>query len=164
MKPHLERSHLIRLALLALACALIVATRAPAQIQSRQLACPGPVPAGWVKVDAVATTSDCGGRDAWVLELYTNKIPGSGMVICADQPTPPGWETSSWPDDRSPQDNLRDLERHARDFEQRSGFTYTVIVADFAEPGRGADTFEIWVSSGYHASGTLAGGNIQLHG
>ena len=39
----------------------------------------------------------------------------------------PGWETSSWPDDRSPQDNLRDLERHARDFEQRSGFTYTVL-------------------------------------
>src|SRR5438445_1944009 len=45
-----------------------------------------------------------------------------------------------------------------------SGFTYTVTVADFAEPGRGADTFEIWLSTGYHASGKLAGGNIQLHG
>src|SRR5438309_1481029 len=30
-----------------------------------------------------------------------------------------------------------------------SGFTYTVTVADFAEPGRGADTFEIWLSTGY---------------
>ena len=45
-----------------------------------------------------------------------------------------------------------------------SGFTYTVTVADFAEPGKGIDTFEIWVSTGYHASGRLAGGNIQLHG
>ena len=39
----------------------------------------------------------------------------------------PGWEESSWPDDRSPADNLRDLERHAADFEQRAGFTYTVL-------------------------------------
>jgi RimJ/RimL family protein N-acetyltransferase len=41
-----------------------------------------------------------------------------------------GWEESSWPDDRSLEDNLRDLERHARDFEQRSGFTYTVLDRD----------------------------------
>ncbi len=39
----------------------------------------------------------------------------------------PGWETSSWPDDRSLADNLRDLERHAGDFENRTGFTYTVL-------------------------------------
>jgi hypothetical protein len=39
----------------------------------------------------------------------------------------PGWETSSWPDGRSSEDNLRDLERHARDFESRTGFTYTVL-------------------------------------
>ena len=39
----------------------------------------------------------------------------------------PGWEASSWPDDRSIADNLRDLERHADDFEQRTGFTYTVL-------------------------------------
>jgi hypothetical protein len=39
----------------------------------------------------------------------------------------PGWETSSWPDDRSLEDNLRDLEAHAEDFEQRAGFTYTVL-------------------------------------
>src|SRR2546422_694980 len=45
-----------------------------------------------------------------------------------------------------------------------SGFTYTVTAADIAEPGRGADSFEIWVSNGYHAYGKLAGGNIQLHG
>ncbi len=39
----------------------------------------------------------------------------------------PGWETSSWPDDRSLADNLRDLQRHADDFENRVGFTYTVL-------------------------------------
>jgi RimJ/RimL family protein N-acetyltransferase len=39
----------------------------------------------------------------------------------------PGWEKSSWPDDRSLEDNLRDLQGHADDFEQRGGFTYTVL-------------------------------------
>jgi hypothetical protein len=39
----------------------------------------------------------------------------------------PGWETSSWPDDRSLADNLRDLQRHADDFTSRKGFTYTVL-------------------------------------
>jgi RimJ/RimL family protein N-acetyltransferase len=41
--------------------------------------------------------------------------------------TTPGWEASSWPDDRSLEDNLRDLKRHAGDFEKRTGFTYTVL-------------------------------------
>lgn len=39
----------------------------------------------------------------------------------------PGWETSSWPDERSVADNLRDLQAHADDFENRKGFTYTVL-------------------------------------
>ena len=39
----------------------------------------------------------------------------------------PGWESSSWPDDRTLEDNLRDLRRHADDFENRVGFTYTVL-------------------------------------
>ncbi|MGH3009516.1 MAG: GNAT family N-acetyltransferase [Gaiellaceae bacterium] len=39
----------------------------------------------------------------------------------------PGWETSKWPDDRSKDDNLRDLQRHADDFQNRTGFTYTVL-------------------------------------
>ena len=41
--------------------------------------------------------------------------------------TTPGWETSSWPDDRTKVDNLRDLQDHADDFENRTGFTYTVL-------------------------------------
>jgi GNAT superfamily N-acetyltransferase len=39
----------------------------------------------------------------------------------------PGWETSSWPDERGIDDNLRDLQGHADDFENRLGFTYTVL-------------------------------------
>jgi RimJ/RimL family protein N-acetyltransferase len=39
----------------------------------------------------------------------------------------PGWEGNSWPDERSVTDNLRDLQAHADDFENRKGFTYTVL-------------------------------------
>ncbi|MFL5952358.1 MAG: GNAT family N-acetyltransferase [Gaiellaceae bacterium] len=39
----------------------------------------------------------------------------------------PGWEGGSWPRPMSLEDNRRDLERHARDFESREGFTYTVL-------------------------------------
>jgi hypothetical protein len=39
----------------------------------------------------------------------------------------PGWESSSWPDERSLADNLRDLQGHADDFANRKGFTYTVL-------------------------------------
>jgi hypothetical protein len=39
----------------------------------------------------------------------------------------PGWEGSSWPRPMTPEDNRRDLEMHARHFESREGFTYTVI-------------------------------------
>jgi hypothetical protein len=39
----------------------------------------------------------------------------------------PGWEKSSWPDDRDLAKNLSDLQGHADDFESRKGFTYTVL-------------------------------------
>jgi len=42
------------------------------------------------------------------------------------------------------------------------GATFTAVVADNGEPGT-ADTFAIQVSNGYSASGTLTGGNIQIH-
>ena len=46
-------------------------------------------------------------------------------------------------------------------------FTYTVVVVDNGEPGhkRGQsnDSFSLVLSNGYSASGTLEGGNIQLH-
>ena len=39
----------------------------------------------------------------------------------------PGFPDGSWPREMSLSDNLRDLERHARDFAERRGFTYTVL-------------------------------------
>ena len=42
------------------------------------------------------------------------------------------------------------------------GYSYTVTVADNGEPGS-ADSFALKLSNGYAASGTLSGGNIQLH-
>jgi len=39
----------------------------------------------------------------------------------------PGFAGSSWPHEMSLAENLSDLERHARDFAERRGFTYTVL-------------------------------------
>src|SRR5689334_4138189 len=41
----------------------------------------------------------------------------------------PGFAGSSWPHEMSLAENLGDLERHARDFAGRRGFTYTVLSA-----------------------------------
>jgi hypothetical protein len=42
--------------------------------------------------------------------------------------TTPGFEGRPWPDPgMTPEQNLADLRRHAEDFAQRSGFTYTVL-------------------------------------
>jgi ribonuclease HI len=39
----------------------------------------------------------------------------------------PGWEDSSWPREMTPDENRADLQRHAGDFRNRTGFTYTVL-------------------------------------
>jgi hypothetical protein len=44
----------------------------------------------------------------------------------------------------------------------KGSFNYTVVVVDNGEPGVN-DSFSIELSNGYYASGTLEGGNIQLH-
>ena len=41
----------------------------------------------------------------------------------------PGYPDGRWPREMSLADNRRDLERHARDFAERKGFTYTVLDA-----------------------------------
>ena len=45
----------------------------------------------------------------------------------------PGFAGRSWPHEMSLQDNLGDLERHAQDFANRRGFTYTVLAAESDE-------------------------------
>lgn len=44
----------------------------------------------------------------------------------------PGFEAGSWPpvEGMSSDDNLADLRRHADDFENRTGFTYSVLSGD----------------------------------
>ena len=42
----------------------------------------------------------------------------------------PGWTEGTWPRPMTLDENRADLERHARDFAARSGFTYTVLAAD----------------------------------
>ncbi len=39
----------------------------------------------------------------------------------------PGFAGKDWPHQMSLADNLRDLQRHAQDFAERRGFTYTVL-------------------------------------
>jgi hypothetical protein len=42
----------------------------------------------------------------------------------------PGFEHGGWPREMTLEENRADLERHARDFEERRGFTYTVLDGD----------------------------------
>jgi hypothetical protein len=87
------KRNLVRSIFLASALILGLVSRAPAQITSRLVVCPPAVISeGWIKVDVLSSPSTCGGN-AWVLETYNNKAVGSAMVVCADQPTPAGWET-----------------------------------------------------------------------
>jgi RimJ/RimL family protein N-acetyltransferase len=39
----------------------------------------------------------------------------------------PGWEDSRWPREMTSDENRADLQRHADDFRNRTGFTYTVL-------------------------------------
>jgi hypothetical protein len=42
----------------------------------------------------------------------------------------PGFERSDWPSPMSLQQNLGDLEGHAQDFRERTGFTYSILDGD----------------------------------
>ena len=42
----------------------------------------------------------------------------------------PAFSESSWPEAMSLEQNLSDLEGHARDFENRKGFTYSILDGD----------------------------------
>ncbi len=69
----------------------------------------------------------------------------------------PGFATSSWPHEMTIDQNRDDLLRHQRDFQARTGFTYTVLGDDDdvigcvyiyplrPDPEAGAATVESWV-------------------
>lgn len=70
----------------------------------------------------------------------------------------PGFETYSWPHPMSPEDNLRDLQKHADDFARRTGFTYSVVSGDdvlgcvYIYPGGSAYAAVVrsWVRADHH--------------
>ncbi len=70
----------------------------------------------------------------------------------------PGFAGTSWPHEMSLAENLRDLERHAQDFAERRGFTYTVL-----STGTGTGTGDvigcvyIYPQRGESQGGTSAG-------
>ena len=64
----------------------------------------------------------------------------------------PGFAGSRWPREMSAQENLGDLERHARDFAARRGFTYTVLSAD---DGDVIGCVYIYPAAGESAGGAL---------
>jgi hypothetical protein len=43
------------------------------------------------------------------------------------------------------------------------GIGFQVDVCDNGEPGKDSDTFSIVMGDGYTATGTLGGGNVQIH-
>ncbi|HUB37278.1 MAG TPA: N-acetyltransferase [Streptosporangiaceae bacterium] len=66
----------------------------------------------------------------------------------------PGFAGRSWPHEMSLQDNLRDLERHAQDFADRRGFTYTVLGT---ESGEVIGCVYIYPPEGQHRDGGTEG-------
>ena len=69
----------------------------------------------------------------------------------------PGFGRRSWPHEMSLDDNLRDLEQHARDFAGRRGFTYTVLSAG---GGAGDVIGCVYI---YPPSGQEPGGTGRMH-
>jgi hypothetical protein len=65
----------------------------------------------------------------------------------------PGFPDGDWPHHMSLEDNLADLVRHAADFEERRGFTYSVLDGDevigcvYIYPSKTADAdVQTWVT------------------
>jgi|SRR5581483_5392560 len=67
----------------------------------------------------------------------------------------PGFAGRSWPHEMTLAENLGDLERHARDFAERRGFTYTVLSA---ASGEVIGCVYIYPPSGQDSGGPGAGG------
>lgn len=62
------------------------------------------VPAGWIAVDYIELQGRCpkrvsdGGYNGVLLQYYENRMVGTVLVVCADQPTPNGWIRSGEPE------------------------------------------------------------------
>jgi len=73
-------------------------------------------------------------QDAFVLEpldpRHNDRDHGAWSGSIDHIRSTPGYPDGRWPREMTLEENRRDLERHARDFAARRGFTYTVLGAD----------------------------------
>ena len=78
----------------------------------------------------------------------------------------PGFEDGDWPTPMSLEANLADLEGHARDFAERTGFTYSILDGDdvvgclYIYPSRD-DTHDASIASWVRASRASLDGPIR---
>src|ERR1700745_4310074 len=77
-------------------------------------AVPGGLTAGGFRLEPLGPQQNAADYGAWTAR--TDHIRGT-----------PGFAGWGWPHEMSQADNLRDLRRHAQDFAERRGFTYTVL-------------------------------------
>jgi hypothetical protein len=64
----------------------------------------------------------------------------------------PGFPDDGWPHMMTLEETRRDLERHAADFAARTGFTYTVLAPDDADPPTVIGCLYIYPAPGVSAS------------
>lgn len=63
----------------------------------------------------------------------------------------PGFAGMGWPHPMTPEENLADLVRHAADFEERTGFTYTVLAPTADDPPTVIGCVYIYPADGFDA-------------
>lgn len=77
-------------------------------------AVPGGLTAEQFRLEPLGPQHNAADYDAWTASI--------GHIQAT-----PGFAGEGWPHEMSLAENLRDLERHAQDFTERRGFTYTVL-------------------------------------
>src|SRR6516225_6959478 len=83
-------------------------------------AVPGGLTAGELRLEPLGPQHNAADYAAWTASV--------GHILAT-----PGFAGFGWPHEMSMAENLRDLERHAQDFAERRGFTYTVLSTSTGE-------------------------------
>src|SRR6266480_4081857 len=83
-------------------------------------AVPGGLTAGEMRLEPLGPRHNAADYAAWTASI--------GHIQAT-----PGFPWGNWPHEMSLAENLSDLERHARDFAERRGFTYTVLSTSTGE-------------------------------
>lgn len=79
----------------------------------------------------------------------------------------PGFEDWPWPVPMTLEENLADMEMHAREFAERSGYTYSILDGDevigcvYIYPAKPGDDFDATVRSWVRASRAELDGEVR---